>query len=80
MLMDIKAQQQSTIGSNGERSSAATAYLDATVRKRKNLSIVVNTYATLVLPISSSPRKLEIRQVEVASRGGGVSACHTYPV
>ncbi|KAH6912219.1 pyranose dehydrogenase [Coprinopsis sp. MPI-PUGE-AT-0042] len=60
--------QQSSIG-HGERSSAATAYLDATVRKRKNLTIAVNAYATRVLPASSGSK--EIRGVEVAQGKGG---------
>ncbi|KAH6912226.1 pyranose dehydrogenase [Coprinopsis sp. MPI-PUGE-AT-0042] len=68
--------QQSTIG-DGERSSAATAYLDATVRKRKNLSIVLNTYATRVLPIPNPGGKIDIRRVEVAPRQGGARAVLT---
>ncbi|KAH6912227.1 hypothetical protein BKA70DRAFT_829049 [Coprinopsis sp. MPI-PUGE-AT-0042] len=60
----------STIG-GGERSSAATAYLDSTVRKRKKLSIVLNTYATRVLPVPGTGRKVDIRKVEVAPRQGG---------
>ncbi|TFK19656.1 pyranose dehydrogenase [Coprinopsis marcescibilis] len=67
-----KAYMQSTIG-NGERSSAASAYLDADIRKRPNLSIVVNTYTTRVLPVHEGARRLDIRSVEVAPRDGGSS-------
>ncbi|KAH6912220.1 pyranose dehydrogenase [Coprinopsis sp. MPI-PUGE-AT-0042] len=54
---------------NGERSSAATAYLNSTVRARTNLAIVVNTYTTRVLPVAATG--LDIRKVEVAPRKGG---------
>jgi hypothetical protein len=64
------AWQQYSIG-NGERASAATAYLNSTVRARTNLAIVVNTYTTRVLPVAAA--SLDIRKVEVAPRKGGKS-------
>ncbi|EAU87895.1 aryl-alcohol oxidase [Coprinopsis cinerea okayama7 len=60
---------QSTIG-NGERSSAATAYLSQSVRDRPNLTILTNTYTTRVLPTGLSILK-DFRTVEFASRNGG---------
>ncbi|KAF6755677.1 hypothetical protein DFP72DRAFT_1008635 [Ephemerocybe angulata] len=60
---------QSTIG-NGERCSAAKGYLTPSVRERPNLTIVLNTYITRVLP-SKSSNKLDIRTVEIAPRDGG---------
>ncbi|KAJ2926838.1 hypothetical protein H1R20_g10291, partial [Candolleomyces eurysporus] len=63
---------QNTFG-NGERSSAATAYLNTEVRRRPNLDIVINTLATRVLPVNQegSGGQLEIRSVELAPRSGG---------
>ncbi|TEB31701.1 alcohol oxidase [Coprinellus micaceus] len=56
---------QWTIG-NGERSSAAAAYLGADVRARKNLDIVLGAYATRVLPVGNLARKpLDFRTVEL---------------
>ena len=43
-----RAWQQSTIG-NGERYSAAVAFLGSAVRKRPNLSILLNTHVTRIL-------------------------------
>ncbi|RXW12884.1 hypothetical protein EST38_g12970 [Candolleomyces aberdarensis] len=60
---------QSNIG-NGERSSAATAYLGLQVRQRPNLDIAINTLATRVLTTKSG-RQPEIRTVEIAPRSGG---------
>ncbi|KAJ2912440.1 hypothetical protein MD484_g7971, partial [Candolleomyces efflorescens] len=60
--------KQSTIG-NGERSSAATAYLGSDVRERPNLTILLNTYITRVLPLSGSSR-IDIRSIEIAPRQG----------
>ncbi|KAF6744686.1 aryl-alcohol oxidase [Ephemerocybe angulata] len=62
---------QNAIG-NGERSSAATAYLTTAVRARKNLDIVLNTQATRVLKTGSS-KNTEIRTVELAPRSGGTT-------
>ncbi|KAJ3518242.1 hypothetical protein NMY22_g13779 [Coprinellus aureogranulatus] len=62
--------KQSTIG-NGERSSSATAYLPPDVRERPNLSILLNTYITLVLPVGISPSRPDIRTIEIAPRNGG---------
>ncbi|EAU87899.2 aryl-alcohol oxidase [Coprinopsis cinerea okayama7 len=59
----------STFG-EGERSSSATAYLTKEVRARPNLSILVNTYVTRVLP-SNSGRDLDIRTIELGPLGGG---------
>ncbi|RXW18549.1 hypothetical protein EST38_g7300 [Candolleomyces aberdarensis] len=63
---------QNTIG-NGERSSAATAYLSTEVRRRSNLDIVINTLAIRVLPVNQEGPggQLEIRNVELAPRSGG---------
>ncbi|TEB27549.1 alcohol oxidase [Coprinellus micaceus] len=61
---------QSTIG-NGERSSASTAYLTPEVRERPNLTILVNTYITRVLPVRTTGHVPDIRTVEVAPRTGG---------
>ncbi|TEB26743.1 pyranose dehydrogenase [Coprinellus micaceus] len=60
--------QQVTIGRNGERSSAATAYLGPSVRSRPNLSILVNTYVTRVLPTSSKKGTPSIRTVEFGDK------------
>lgn len=73
LLSTGAAWQQYSIG-NGERASAATAYLNSTVRARTNLAIVVNTYTTRVLPVTAE--SLDIRKVEVAPRKGGKSMCH----
>ncbi|RXW22511.1 hypothetical protein EST38_g3338 [Candolleomyces aberdarensis] len=61
---------QSTIG-NGERSSAATAYLGSDVRERPNLTILLNTYITRVLPAKASSRLHDFRSIEIAPRRGG---------
>ncbi|KAJ3517331.1 hypothetical protein NMY22_g13988 [Coprinellus aureogranulatus] len=61
------AWQQQTIGS-GERSSAATAYLGPDVRGRPNLTILLNTYVTRVLPTSSTSGPLEIKSVEIGDK------------
>ncbi|KAJ2911908.1 hypothetical protein MD484_g8506, partial [Candolleomyces efflorescens] len=57
----------------GERSSSATAYLGPSVRRRPNLSILVNTYAKRVLPYDGPSIGLwkDIRTVEIAARNGG---------
>ncbi|KAJ2932946.1 hypothetical protein H1R20_g4155, partial [Candolleomyces eurysporus] len=60
---------QSNIG-NGERSSAATAYLGPQVRRRVNLDIVINTLATRVLTTKPG-RQPDIRTVELAPSSGG---------
>ncbi|KAG2022269.1 aryl-alcohol oxidase [Coprinopsis cinerea AmutBmut pab1-1] len=59
---------QDSVG-NGERSSAATAYLSREVRERANLRILVDTSATRVLPTTEGS-ELDIRTVEVTIRGG----------
>ncbi|KAJ2935555.1 hypothetical protein H1R20_g1540, partial [Candolleomyces eurysporus] len=56
---------QSTIG-NGERCSAAVGVLGGKVKERPNLTILLNTQATRVLP-SKESRKLDIRTVEIVS-------------
>ncbi|EAU90672.2 pyranose dehydrogenase [Coprinopsis cinerea okayama7 len=56
----------------GERSSAATSYLTPDVRRRPNLTILVNAYVTRVVP-SSVNGPLDIRTVEIAPRAGGAS-------
>ncbi|KAG2005486.1 aryl-alcohol oxidase [Coprinopsis cinerea AmutBmut pab1-1] len=62
---------QSTIG-HGERSSASVSYLDPKTRQRPNLDILVNTYATRVLPVSNSiSRTPDIRTVELIPRRRG---------
>ena len=63
---------QSTIG-NGERSSASTSYLMPSVRERPNLTILLNTYITRVLPVKNTERVPDIRIVEVAPRAGGTA-------
>ncbi|KAF6755656.1 hypothetical protein DFP72DRAFT_1119686 [Ephemerocybe angulata] len=60
---------QSTIG-NGERYSSAKGYLTPTAQPKPNLSIVLNTYITRVLPVKPG-RKLDIRTIEIAPRYGG---------
>ncbi|KAJ3536351.1 hypothetical protein NMY22_g6071 [Coprinellus aureogranulatus] len=62
--------KQSTIG-NGERSSSATAYLSPDVRERPNLTILLNTYITRVLPLAESGGRPDIRTIEIAPRNGG---------
>lgn len=57
---------QSTIG-NGVRNSAAVGYLDPKSRAKPNLDILVNTYATRVLP-STKNRVLDIRTIELVPR------------
>ncbi|KAJ3509487.1 hypothetical protein NMY22_g16273 [Coprinellus aureogranulatus] len=61
---------QSTIG-NGERSSAATAYLPPQVRERPNLTILLNTYITRVCATSRTGLQPDIRTLEIAPRAGG---------
>ncbi|KAF6757972.1 pyranose dehydrogenase [Ephemerocybe angulata] len=61
---------QSTIG-DGERWSAAVGFLSPKVRERPNLTILLNTQATRVLPSSKSSRQLDIRTVELVPNGGG---------
>ncbi|KAG2022259.1 aryl-alcohol oxidase [Coprinopsis cinerea AmutBmut pab1-1] len=61
---------QLSIG-NGERSSAATSYLGAEVRKRPNLTILLNTYVTRILPTRSKNGVFDLRAVEMAPRNGG---------
>ncbi|KAJ3543687.1 hypothetical protein NMY22_g3054 [Coprinellus aureogranulatus] len=61
------AWQQQTIG-DGERSSAATAYLGPDVRGRPNLTILLNTYVTRVLPTTSTSEQPEIRSVEIGDK------------
>ncbi|RXW14761.1 hypothetical protein EST38_g11095 [Candolleomyces aberdarensis] len=60
---------QSTIG-NGERCSAAVGVLGGQVKERPNLTILLNTQATRVLP-SKKSRQLEIRTVEIVSISSG---------
>lgn len=67
-------RKQATIG-NGERSSAATSYLPAPVRERPNLSILLNTYITRVVPTDPSSEALDIRTIEIAPRAGGERFC-----
>ncbi|TFK22281.1 FAD/NAD(P)-binding domain-containing protein, partial [Coprinopsis marcescibilis] len=55
---------QWTVG-DGQRSSAATGYLNATVKARPNLTILVNTYVTRVL---SDGTGKNIRKVEIGDR------------
>ncbi|KAJ3561519.1 hypothetical protein NP233_g10144 [Leucocoprinus birnbaumii] len=57
---------QATIGHDGTRSSAATAYLTPRVRNRKNLHIVTETRVTRVLQTTGT-RGLDIRTVEIGS-------------
>ncbi|EAU87898.1 hypothetical protein CC1G_01545 [Coprinopsis cinerea okayama7 len=52
----------------GERSSSATAYLTKEVRARPNLSILVNTYVTRVLPTGDD---LDFRTIELVPVSGG---------
>ncbi|KAJ2935556.1 hypothetical protein H1R20_g1541, partial [Candolleomyces eurysporus] len=60
---------QATIG-NGERSSAAVGALGGQVKERPNLTILLNTHATRVLP-SKESRQLDIRTVEIVSVSSG---------
>ncbi|KAJ2935553.1 hypothetical protein H1R20_g1539, partial [Candolleomyces eurysporus] len=60
---------QYTIG-NGERCSAAVGVLGGKVKERPNLTILLNTQATRVLP-SKESRKLDIRTVEIVSVSSG---------
>ncbi|KAJ2913535.1 hypothetical protein MD484_g6879, partial [Candolleomyces efflorescens] len=60
---------QSTIG-NGERCSAAVGFLGPKARERPNLTILLNTQATRVLPTKES-RQLDIRTLEIASIASG---------
>ncbi|RXW13839.1 hypothetical protein EST38_g12015 [Candolleomyces aberdarensis] len=60
---------QATIG-NGERSSAAVGALGGKVKERPNLTILLNTHATRVLP-SKESRQLDIRTVEIVSVSSG---------
>ncbi|TFK19281.1 pyranose dehydrogenase [Coprinopsis marcescibilis] len=67
--------KQSTIA-NGERSSAATAYLDDKVRARPNLTILLNTYITRVLPANWT-NGLDMRKIEIAPRNGTMNDTRT---
>ncbi|KAF4610341.1 hypothetical protein D9613_010632 [Agrocybe pediades] len=61
------AWHQSTTG-HGERSSAATGYLPASVRARPNLHILIGTRVTRVLPTSGDRQgKPSLRTVEFTS-------------
>ncbi|TEB32914.1 pyranose dehydrogenase [Coprinellus micaceus] len=62
---------QFTIG-GGERSSSATGFLGADVRKRPNLTILVNTYAKRVVETIGPTIGLrkDIRTVEIVQRSG----------
>ncbi|KDR81170.1 hypothetical protein GALMADRAFT_91825 [Galerina marginata CBS 339.88] len=60
---------QSTTG-NGERSSAATAYLTPLVVARPNLEIVLNTQVTRVLPVGSGSNGLSFLKIELSSGPG----------
>ncbi|TFK26032.1 pyranose dehydrogenase [Coprinopsis marcescibilis] len=68
--------KQSTIA-NGERSSAAAAYIGKDVRERPNLTVVLGTYITRVLPVKDSKRRLDLRTVEIAPRTGGATDTRT---
>ncbi|KAF8991666.1 aryl-alcohol oxidase-like protein [Cyathus striatus] len=58
---------QSTVG-RGERSSSATAYLNASVIARPNLSILIQTRVTRLLPISQKIEKTPtLTKVELAT-------------
>jgi hypothetical protein len=58
-----------SLNGGGARSSASQAYLTPSVRKRPNLSIVVNTQVTRVLPVGAASKK-DFRTVEVGTPGG----------
>ncbi|KAJ2935799.1 hypothetical protein H1R20_g1296, partial [Candolleomyces eurysporus] len=66
---------QSTIG-NGERCSAAVGFLGTKARERPNLTILLNTQATRVLP-SKESRQLDIRTLEIASIASGKTTAVT---
>ncbi|KAF6745839.1 hypothetical protein DFP72DRAFT_1035491 [Ephemerocybe angulata] len=55
----------------GERWSAAKSYLGQHVRRRPNLTILLNTHVTRVLSIKASKPKIDVRTVEVADRAAG---------
>ncbi|KAF6745166.1 hypothetical protein DFP72DRAFT_1091743 [Ephemerocybe angulata] len=57
--------------SSGERWSAAKAYFGPHVRRRPNLTILLNTYVTRVLPVKASKPKIDVRTVKVADRTAG---------
>ncbi|TFK20469.1 aryl-alcohol oxidase [Coprinopsis marcescibilis] len=58
---------QTTIG-NGERSSAATGYLNASVRARPNLTILLNTFVTRVLSAGRESKTNRINSIEIGNR------------
>ncbi len=61
---------QSSVG-GGQRSSAATAYLNPS-QERDNLDILINTHVTkLVLTGARSWSKPEFRAIQVAQSSGG---------
>ncbi|TFK19458.1 aryl-alcohol oxidase [Coprinopsis marcescibilis] len=60
---------QSTVG-NGERSSSATGYLNTDVRQRPNLSILLNTRTTRILPVGRG-KEPDMRTVEIAAGPDG---------
>ncbi|KAF5311363.1 hypothetical protein D9611_012594 [Ephemerocybe angulata] len=57
--------------SGGERWSAAKSYLGPRVRGRPNLTILLNTHVTRVLPVKASKPRIDVRTVEVADRAAG---------
>ncbi|KAJ3536614.1 hypothetical protein NMY22_g5955 [Coprinellus aureogranulatus] len=58
-----------SLNGGGARSSASQAYLTPSIRKRPNLSIVVNTLVTRVLPVGRASNK-DFRTVEIGTPGG----------
>lgn len=66
---------QSTIG-NGERWSAAVGYLGPKVRERPNLTVLLHTRATRLLP-SKKSGKLDVRAIELVPRDGGAATAIT---
>ncbi|KAF6749226.1 hypothetical protein DFP72DRAFT_1073353 [Ephemerocybe angulata] len=69
---------QSTIG-NGEQCSAARGYMTPSARERPNLTILLNTYITCVLPTpGDGSEKLDIRTVEIAPRYGVALDTHPF--
>lgn len=61
---------QSAIG-KGERSSAATAYLEP-VEDRANLDILINTRATKLVQSGTKQHKPVLQKVEIAQSSSGM--------
>jgi hypothetical protein len=69
ILTELLGLMQNSIGSNGHRSSAFTAYLAPLMESRSNLYVLINTQVTKLSPSSDSAH--DLRTVNVAQVHSG---------